>query len=432
MLNHRILECSANGTNANKTALNWDCLDLIFSEMNFMDLLNMNEVSKEFSTLAADAFRRKFASKTISVVNTRDLLFGREPPYYVRKFLQDVQDPRKCTIESGRIQLQNVHLALKTLKYFGNVIEKLDLSLKNCDTRHSTVIFDYVNKYCAESLAELSLNIQKGNILDQLKKPFKKVERLIFNIQPDLKLEHRNAPPMNQTFPSLRALILEKTPVYYVNEYFNCYLPKLEHFSLRYGFKYINEELFKNVIQSNPQIRSIDFEHGNERFLEEINLMLPQLEHLAIHSAVTAHREIHFENVIKFKTNSFEGTLNIHFPKLQEFQLFFTPEKGAELFAFLENHTHLRRLHTQCWKMSGTEFEGIISRLPNLEEMFLENHYGLAQIDSIVKFLETDQKIMEFRLGFTENSQKQELQSKLQCEWNIRHHGHETHLTRKI
>lgn len=397
-------------------------MNLIFDELNFEDLLNMNEVNKEYAKIAAYAFKRKFASRTVSILSTRDLLFGWEEPAFLRNLKRGSVEQTAYSIGTDRIQLKSIFLSLKTLKYFGNTIEKLDLSLTNADTLHSKMISKYVNDYCIETLVELSFNIRKGEFLRYYRKPFKSVTNVSFNFWSESEFGN-NTLAINETFPSLRILSLNHPRTDFKGEHFKCFFPHLEHLSLQYGYKYSNRDFIMNLLHLNSHIRSIHFESCPEYLLRKISAMLPQLENLSIGMGLSVEREIRFENVTKFKMTAISNSLNVVLPQLQELHMFFTPGKFTEWCSFFNMHGNLSRLQMQFWKMTPAEFEGLLSYLPNLEEISLKNNYMLLQIDPIIKFLTNDQKLLTLHLENALDFQKEQFHSMLGHEWAIQNHG---------
>lgn len=424
MLNHKKLECPTQRVNRTQTELNLDCINLILNELSFPELLMMNDVSRYFSILAGHAFQRNYADREIVISNTRDLLFGWDEPKFIRKLRKNTLDPIECSVELNRIEIKSTYLSLKTLKYFGNIIQRLYLSLTNIDTKHSKIIGKYVNHYCTDTLMELCIDVQKGNFLRLIKKPFKNVHHVDFNFWPDSSEFVNNTLTLNETFPSLRTLSLNHPRTDFNSEYFRCNFPHLEHLSLTYGYiKYMNVDLIKNLLNLNPQIRSLELGYCPEHLLQHISVILPQLERLSTTIGLSVQREIRLDNVTKFKMTAIGNSLNIYFQKLQEMHMFFTSEKYSELITFLEQHAHLRRLNIQFWTIRRFEFDGITSILPNLVEMTLNNNYGLAQIDFIIKYLNNNEKIMKFHLAHAKKNQKVEFDSQLDHKWNVYENG---------
>lgn len=429
MLKHKTLECPTQREtesyeiNRTQTELNLDCITLILNELSFPELLMMNDVTRHFSILAGHAFKRNYADREIVISNTRDLLFGWDEPEFIRILRKNAFEPTECSVELNRIQIKSTYLSLKTLKYFGNIIQTLELSLTNVDTKHSKIIGKYVNQYCTDTLMELSIDVRKGNFLRFIKKPFKNVHRVNFNFWPDSSEFVNNTLTLNETFPSLRTLSLNHPRTDFNSEYFRCNFPHLEHLSLTYGYKYMNVDFIKNLLNLNPHIRSLELEFCPEYLLQQISVMLPQLERLSTSMGLSVQREIRLDNVTKLKMNAIGNSLHIYFQKLQEMHMFFTSEKYSELITFLGQHAHLKRLNIQFWTIRPFEFEGITSNLPNLVEMTLNNNYELTQIDFIIKYLKNNEEIMKFHLEHANKNQKEEFDSQLDHKWNVYENG---------
>lgn len=227
----------------NRAQLNADCMLAVVDQMDFPTLLTMAETSHFYSQLCAFSFRHRFSDRQIIIDN--DPLFAKPTA--------------RLWIDDKSIYFDSVHMALKTLRIFGNVIRKLKLRLTNADTVKSIAIIRQVDKYCADSLIELTLDVSGSNALQHNSKPFKKVEHLSFEGRfPSME---QQTIPINQMFPALRSMYLK---IWSANDsYLTYHFPHLEYLHIDISTYQQDVDTVMGLISENKQIRSI-FLHDYE------------------------------------------------------------------------------------------------------------------------------------------------------------------------
>lgn len=168
--------------------------------MDFETLLAMAQTNQFFFDICAQSFKRRFANYEI-VIDNSSVNNGTRMLIIIENRLPS-ENPRsrpQIEITNKDIRIKNIEDALKILRTFGHVIQKLHLILTNADTVESIAILQNVEKYCADSLPELTMNIGYANALQHFSKPFVKVERVSFEYT--LPSAKGQPIPINQLFP---------------------------------------------------------------------------------------------------------------------------------------------------------------------------------------------------------------------------------------
>lgn len=180
------LQKSVDRANLRLVDLIWDVLFIIFEDMDTLDMLSVIEVCPSLTPVAAIIFRRKYQKIEITDALSTEV--------YKPKF----EDTRNKSVK-----IRNYDLALKTLKYFGGVIDQCELEAMTIMSSERYAIMRYINKYASDSLTSLKLYyIRREESLEHFTVPFKRVEELeiyitMYGIAADIM-------PFNQLFPKLK------------------------------------------------------------------------------------------------------------------------------------------------------------------------------------------------------------------------------------
>lgn len=87
------------------------------------------------------------------------------------------EDGKKSRAYQGEIQWK---YCLTFLRHFGQLISKLEIDNWDVNLKFAVHLDPYVNEYCAESLTEISFVECQTEMMQDLKKPFRKVESVRF------------------------------------------------------------------------------------------------------------------------------------------------------------------------------------------------------------------------------------------------------------
>lgn len=204
-----------------------DCQLLILEQLDLYSLLSISQTSKELSCLAANVFARKFSKKTVvigsltppdhyyddsdndnsleeigfGILSRTFNIFGWKSKHTEARIIPEM-------IYGNLIEIKEVQLSLKFLRHFGNVIKKLRIYYSYLNVNETIIVSQSLNKYCAKSLFSLEISHGNRNTLKHMTRPFEHMESVYFAHQL-YKMENVNV-PMNQLFPQIRRLFLQR------------------------------------------------------------------------------------------------------------------------------------------------------------------------------------------------------------------------------
>lgn len=421
------------------TQLNYDALQLIFDELEFPNLLDVAELCKDFSFLAARAFERNFGQVKISMGNfayskppNRIDLAIRDASKKINKFVNVIPlNLNKLTVDKDVIRIQSMVFALKTLRHFGKHIQKLEVQLDDITTKAATSILQYIERYCLESMVDFTIDFTKGDALRQFKKPFKRVEKLTFTHRSDRGITK----PTNETFPALRELSFESHTPDYNYGYGDGHFPHLKHLSLAQPDEY--SKPLETLIEMNSEIDTFTCKDCSEALVHYASTKLSRLNHLILENFYTCsflqRRDIRFDTVKKATLFKIQGSPRIRLPNLQQFATDSGTWNIETLTQFLEIHRNITTFCMDYSQMEDNDFNMIVQNLPNIEEMtVMRNAFRFIDSDDIIDFLETHRKLMKFQIDDCRNSDIANLREKLNEKWDIENYVHGLSFQRKM
>lgn len=209
--------------------LNDDCLGEVFMLLNHEDLLNVADTSKRFSDLAKSVYKRKYIDRSVVIIHPSKWYNNR------------CEDP---------IFMSKLHVALKLLRNFGEVIQKLSVTFDNktMNVERLGVLENYIMKYCSQkdSLKELRLRNCRKKAFDNIEQPFESLEVFIFeNGHLGISISD-----FNRWFPKIRHLELSQVKT--ANKSFlNQNIPHLHHLDFDSTCD------MEAAISMNPKLQSI-------------------------------------------------------------------------------------------------------------------------------------------------------------------------------
>lgn len=154
--------------------------------LDLIQLVKKSQYSKVLSSMAADVFKRKFASKIITFNS------GSEKSIHEAVLICDYKT-----------------LTL-TLQQFGHLIEKIEISYDDIEVDQHKGISELLLKHCSDSLLSMEIIQWETNALWNFENPFKNVNNLTIHGDPKLKspkLFHifsKKPMKLNEIFPNIR------------------------------------------------------------------------------------------------------------------------------------------------------------------------------------------------------------------------------------
>lgn len=350
----------------------------------------MAETNRHFSNLAADVLRRRFNNKLIvfSISTSND------------------EQANQVSDTDGIIKIQNLETMLKTLKYFGDFISKLEIIYESVDPLESRAhqIYQFTNVYCSETLAQLHLaNAPKG-FFDEFRKPFKRLENVSLSGDFDKLSNEKNN--LSEMFPAMRSLTLSTLSILNSNWIDQVYM-NLEHLNLLvYNSNgnapgRLTKSKIERLLQNNYQIRSLALEDASPELLRIVARKLPNLEklELKLFEAFDDEDEIHFKHLkcLNTKLSSHSVPTIIDLENLEELETDAFPGGCQRWMEFVEENKHLKKLTVDHYYINDSEILRLAQANSNLTEMSLwcEND---VKSENLMKLIENNQHLRKMHL----------------------------------
>lgn len=366
--------------------LNTDCLQAIFAHLDFVDLLNLADASKKLKECAGLLYARKHESKQ------------------VRCFQVNPKSSRTIQFFNTIIEIKDLKTSLQILRCFGNFIHSLEIFSNNREVNEfkrnfsPSHIISYANRYCSESLIDISFSFVEEKSTECIEKPFSCIEKVEFNCcMLGIKVTH-----FNNYFPNINNLRL------YCNQFSNdwCFvqcLPMLKSLTIDAtsndkstpGFcKIDNVSVF---LRLNPQLRHLKlFSSISMQFFGYLSESLPKLESLDVRCGGDSLCEytgdpIHFKSlktitirILSTNHNLSLSKIPLSFEHLEEFKLDASIIVKDALSEFFSQHSSIRKMYL-CVnsKCLNSEIKiNLVERLPLLEEIEFANCY-ISMVDAM-------------------------------------------------
>lgn len=283
--------------------LNIDCLEGVLEHLQIEDLLNAADANKRLSHAASFLFDRKYGRKYLTLgfrYNFNIFQRGSFQTFNRINFEFSIGNERLCG--------SAIRPAFQLLRCFGRSIYSVQyLFHEDCNEDHEIYfcLFDYIEKYCSETLNDFHINfcLNHSKIL-LFKKPFVKVENLCISL-----ISKRNnsnlcgakeisaSTPLNITkdclvkiFPKIRNLRIEILTECSEFIHSGCLannFPYLENLDITDAEMEKCDkciEIYADLLRLNPQLKSLYIHQDimNMKIFQSTNESLQNLEHLDI------------------------------------------------------------------------------------------------------------------------------------------------------
>lgn len=394
------------------TDLNMDELYLIFNNLDLRDWINTAEAMPEYLSLIRKIFRQKFSTYELRL---------RKAPYHrmESEFFNFFPSDKRFDV------YDTSDFDLNVIKVFGSFFQKIQIDYLNevAYPRWETVN-KIVNKYCSESVKHLKLKSIDENILNQFTLPFRGIEEFTCSIG-----SHRlnTSQPLNKLFPNLRRLNLL---LYSDSDYsfIDCEMPKLEHLTIELSQdSWRKHDQIEGLLRKSPNIRSIQL-NGHAyptNYIERIEQLLPNIEHLAMTEVNIETDSIHFENMKSCDIILIDGVSieKLTLSKLESFRFLYSPNFFNEWQHFFQQHTNITHLKFQQMYTRESGFipvNQLLNDLINLIDINFECIFEIST-ENIITFIQNHDNLQKLQFSFkdfTTNS-KSIIRERFEKDWNI-------------
>lgn len=198
-------------------------------------------------------------------------------------------------------------------------------------------------------------------------------------------------------------------------------LPNLKH--LKWHVSSGHEDTIHDIVEKNPQIRSVDLGDLRVSDLTSVNTFLTNLETITISKFSFDFGLLIFPTVTKFnvKDNDFYPN-SFSFENLKELSMNCKDKECDRWIPFLESHNNVSRFHIGYAKMDDNQFGRLMNlpHLPNLTELTVEHlESGFLKVETIAAFMKDRGNLLKFSLGTFQQSDKSNFVNNLGKQWKI-------------
>lgn len=384
---------TTNGDYLNITGLNMDCILLIIEKLELPALTSIAETNKNFSYLAADAFRRKYSRKTIKIMGSFS-----------------IGSTKHIFYKNDEIEILDHEIVPKVLRNFGHLINSLRVDYTFLFESEIKNINQHINFYCSNTLINLDVHSGHEDFFDNMTRPFDRVTNVLvsgrFNSLGSKTLK------LNELYPAIVNLTMKNIKVI-DSSWVNLNFPHLKYICVdvsqntdpRNAANYLSEADVDQLIKSNPQIESIRLGSITQNLLQMLANDLPKLEHLELESYDEwnsynfEHREVRFDNVKRFEMESGSHSVpeNITFNQLEEFKTDGFPDDCTRWIDLIKNTKSLRKVHVYERYIRNSELQRLAKANLQLIEISLWCGRDVED-ETIVMFIKNSKQLMKLHL----------------------------------
>lgn len=389
----------------------------------------MAQVNSDFYGIALYEFKRKYSHQWLIINNPQNI-----PKPFFGKIIHDknVDDMFIFNETLQNVLIKDYELTLNTLKYFGCVIERFDMTVNRLDDKMRKTIFQHLTKYSARSLIEFKVANIKVKWLDELVDPFPRLIEFTYidNLQRALNLLPGKL-VISKKFPNLRRLkflnwIGDRDEIFPIE-----YFPHLEYVCILFNEKLTKKNRINKFLKQNSHIRHVEVIGFPADYIVKIHAFVPNVEKLTIgnvrgYDSIDIAKPIHFENlkslhVLCQKVKSLE---KISFSNLQDLRIFFNPNSLIQWEQFFQrNHTFTHFEINQPYSSSSdwtTQIDNQLDGLPpSVVEITLNSAGYHINRENILHILERRENLIKLTCKSYTFIEDVNLGIELERTWNI-------------
>lgn len=306
-----------------------------------------------------------------------------------------------------------------TLKTFGYMFTHLTINYRNFKEWESGKVNARISQYVANTLTELTLHGFCDRNFKHLTGPFKTLETIYFGscyITSDVG-------NLTKVFPTVRIFIFEQyqnseSVRGFIGHHFPCLeeITEMAHDSTSNRL----EEMFR----LNPQLRKLSLQNIYVKFLRSMSELLPELEHLTIHTLWAEGISIEGADIYFGNLKSFEVKMMRDFPReIQRLPIAFGNNLDeimdwTEKTYLLNNIVENKNLKiVGLGRFGNSQIERIAKELPNLEE-FRTGNIWVYESETI-RFLEMNKNLKRIELWNCDPAEHATMREKIQDKWRM-------------
>lgn len=340
-------------------------------------------------------------------------------------------------IDSKRIVIRDFKTALRVLRVFGHLITKLEFIGFNFNEAETMEIYERINKHCAESLIDISIEPSTNAVNIEWSSTFENVRNVIIHRSSILKNWK-----IHQTFPKMRSLEVLMLREDYRRlpnvEALQVNFPHLKHLSLRVAMKNAEFPNIQEILASNQQLTSLSLKNFvSSDTMASISQTLPNLKALDVMSFpedfLNSPHTVQFRSVRKLslavRRDEFPKTLPILFNGLETLHL-----KSHDMFEpfikFIIDTKTLKHIEFEVLEPSYSQLTEIVSKLPKLEDINVPLEDQMTG-DGISRLLAQDNKLKKITASLRATSDRSDLLKLVSANWELEEEQLNEHTNRQ-
>lgn len=373
-----------------------DTLLYIFGMLDFTSLLNAAETCKLWNKHTETIYAEKYGSKEI-IVDRMVFSNFREQRY---------------KIEPDSITISKPSTLVTLLRVFGNQMTNVSIDFECMDPFHSRQIEKFINRNCAGSLHKLQLKYCREMAMDEISKPFRKLEQL--SIVGGFLGQHISA--FNKFFPKLQRLELHN------NEVTNRSCLEMKFANLheiivdiesrtKIGFRVLD---LTKALRLNPQIQALTLRSNvNQSVVSIVDKLLPNLNQFELepNASLFTYQKgslVKAMNITRLKLSAPDLNqflcirIPIQFANLQELDMSIRSHIDLFFDFVCQMKTlkkiNLRFIHETAYAIIDDPLVKVLE-LPNLVELSLTD-FTVVTKKRIIESIMDSQSLTEFHMNF--------------------------------
>lgn len=369
-------------------------------ELNITELLKLS-LSNESCRLQANAqYKSKYGNLTVLVSD-------------------GMRENRDIIIDNNRICV-GPDILEDFLKAFGPSIESFSIWYFFISGPKHKEIGNWINTYLSETLLELEVKHYTTGGFDDMKKSFKKVERMTFDgFWGDLS---ENTLSFNELFPEMRVLNLS-TGYFSGGHLFGNHYPNLVELNTHVES---SEDLMK-LLEKNSQLKKLRLVKTTMKLLHTVNDKLPNLLFLGFNMPQDLYSykgpNITFEHIRAAAVRDFSYNMRsskIAFKKLYQLELAIAGKLDDKWIDFIGANKELKLLFISDGDLNNATLDKLSSKLNSLVEAEVRCDPSVS-VKTIESFLQNNPLMKITILNFANGTLKflNDFTDLLKSEWSV-------------
>lgn len=292
-------------------------------------------------------------------------------------------------------------MIMSILNNFGDMIYSIEIFFVAFDGKKGTEIMKNLNENAFESLKTLGLYNCKGEMLNELKNPFKNLTKLSFTRSDNHKLKLNDAKTMNKCFPNLISLQLQNVREFV---YFNGIFSSLKSLKLRNYDVAVNVQAI-DFLKRHPHLKIFKTRDTNQRVLKQLNEFLPETLKLIllIENSTYQGNAIHLNTIKDLVIIGVydKAPEKLYFDHVESIAFTIRDGINGDWLPFLKNqlNSNVKAFAYEFGYLNKDVLLGIPEALPNLNTIKIRTYSNYTVAD-IVTFLQKTKKLVHFDLQF--------------------------------